>query len=369
MGKSNIMLKHWLSPKMGKEIKGYSSLSDNQFGRSIDFFSEKNNNLQNIRIGIVGLDVINADKIRETLVGLSYPWPKKTILDFGNLRKSDSSFAIPFLKELSRSGIIPILIGKGEETFKTIFESISEKDKSSNLVWIQENFEQKEGDNTFWTTILSKNSYRLNSLGIIGSQSHFRTNKKLAANIAFEEIRLGKLRQNMALIEPAMRDADIVSIDANVIRYSEAQAQISKSPNGLFGEELCRISRYAGISDRVKGLSISGFDLSADEHQLTAQLIAQGIWYFIDGIMNRKGDYPFDEQNLTEYLVDVKQMSVKISFWKSTLSGRWWIQLPKSNSAEKTKMLACTYEDYLEATRGDIPERLIKALGNITSAG
>ena len=363
------MLKHWVSPKSGAEFRGFNDLKMDLFGKSIQFFTGKEDNIKNQHIGLVGLDEINSERLREALYKMSFPWNDKKVIDLGNLRNSDPSFAIQFLRELTQGGIIPIVIGKHTNTTKILFEAFAESIPNANMVWLQEAIPQCHSEDQYWPKIFQDYPQRINQLGLIGSQSHFRSSSenKLLRRIPYEEIRLGKLRKQMNYAEPILRDADFVSIDAAVLRYSEAPSQIEKSPNGLFGEELCRLARYTGISDKVRGFSIAGFDLVDDPHQITASLMAQVIWYFIDGFYNRKGDYPLKEQNLTEYLIDIKSLGTKISFWKSTLSGRWWMQLPKSENERKNILIACTYEDYLDATKSEIPERLIKAIDSIRS--
>ncbi len=359
------MLKHWLSSDKGAQFSSFDGLKFDQFGKSIHFFSGEEEKLEERHIGIIGLDKKNANAIRQKLFSLSHPWAEKRIIDFGNLRNEDPSFAIQCLRELKAGGIIPILIGKNHLAGKILFEAFTPDQNVTNAVWIQEKLSYLKED--YWINLVNKSYSRINTLGILGSQAHFRHSheNELLKNIPFQEIRLGALRENINLAEPILRDADIASIDANALRHSEAPCQIIKSPNGFYGEELCHLSRYAGISDRLKGLSLTGFDLSEDKHNITTAILAQTIWYFIDGFINRKGDYPLKEQNLTEYLVDFKALDTKISFWKSTLSGRWWIQLPKEKTGEKNMLIACTYEDYLEATNEDIPERLIKVMDGL----
>lgn len=59
------------------------------------------------------------------------------------------------------------------------------------------------------------------------------------------------------------------------------------SPNGFYGEEICAISRYAGISDKVSSFGIYEYNSKHDSNYQTAHLIAQMIWYFIEGVNYR----------------------------------------------------------------------------------
>ena len=209
------MLKHWVSPKSGAQFSCFDDLKSDQFGKSIHFFTGNEEKLDKRHIGLIGLDKKNADLVREKLFELSHPWAEKRILDLGNLRNEDSSFAIQCLKELKEGGIIPILIGKNKSAAKVLFEAFTLGQTDSNTVWVQEKLEYLDTD--YWRNLTQKSFTRINSLGILGTQAHFRhiSENNALRNIPFEELRLGSLRDNISLAEPILRDADFVSIDAN----------------------------------------------------------------------------------------------------------------------------------------------------------
>jgi len=52
-------------------------------------------------------------------------------------------------------------------------------------------------------------------------------------------------------------------------------------------------------------------------------------------------------------------------FFKSKKTDRWWIEIPfleySNTKSKQHPLLACTYEDYVSATSGVIPERWYKA--------
>jgi formiminoglutamase len=48
----------------------------------------------------------------------------------------------------------------------------------------------------------------------------------------------------------------MLSVDISAVRQSDAPGNEHASPNGFYGEEICRICRYAGMSDK---LSTAGF--------------------------------------------------------------------------------------------------------------
>jgi hypothetical protein len=84
----------------------------------------------------------------------------------------------------------------------------------------------------------------------------------------FDSYRLGEIN-NITLAEPIFRDADVVSLDLN-IKSSDSGNFISFAPNGFNGKEICSLSRYAGISDKVSIFGIFNHNNSSQESVLIA---------------------------------------------------------------------------------------------------
>ena len=58
-------------------------------------------------------------------------------------------------------------------------------------------------------------------------------------------------------------------------------------------------------------------------------LLAQMIWYFIEGFRERKGDYPIaNKSKYTKYHVALENGEHELTFYKSDFSGRWWMDVP-----------------------------------------
>jgi hypothetical protein len=179
----------------------------------------------------------------------------------------------------------------------------------------------------------------------------------------FESYRLGDISQSIGLVEPLLRDADIVTLDLNSVKSSEVSFNQKYSPNGFNGREICAISRYSGISNKVSSFGIFEYNPSNDD-QATAMLVAQIIWYFIEGFNCRVNDDDFSNQsNYQKFTVLVEDE--ELVFYKSKKTGRWWIEIPfveySNTKSQQHPLLACMYEDYETATKGTIPERWFKA--------
>ncbi len=123
--------------------------------------------------------------------------------------------------------------------------------------------------------------------------------------------------------------------------------------------------RYISMSDQLSSLCIHGFDWNMEEGAQTANMIAQLIWFAIEGFFARIHEFPIDKKDLRAYVVDNKDLDMPISFYKSSKSDRWWFEIPKALYS-KHQLVACSYQDYQIACEGDLPDRLLNAINRLT---
>ncbi|NNE54557.1 MAG: arginase, partial [Flavobacteriales bacterium] len=183
----------------------------------------------------------------------------------------------------------------------------------------------------------------------------------LMAKMYFDTHRLGIINENVERAEPVVRNADLVSIDVASVRHSDAPGTAKTGPNGLYGEQLCQIARYIGMSDKMSAVGFFEYNPTLDRQEITAQLIAQSIWCLIEAVAHRKKDYPVgDKDDYLKYIVDIPDSKDSITFFKSPRSDRWWMDVPypagMRNKYHRHHLVPCTYEDYQRATNEDIPD-------------
>lgn len=174
-----------------------------------------------------------------------------------------------------------------------------------------------------------------------------------------ESIRLGDLRQDLRSSEPLIRDADLVSFDMNAVRHSDAPGVTIPSPNGLFGDEVCALSRYAGISEKVKICGIFELSPEKDLNEQTSHLAAQAAWYFIEGMSHRIKENPLETPAHTKkFIVTPEETDQDLVFYKSTISERWWLEIPVKNPVTgNNHYISCSHDDYRKACSNIIPDR------------
>ncbi len=340
------MLHNWLKPI----IHDSNDFERFQLGHSIAVFKKDFPKLSRIKVALVGIDKASAKAIRTRFYQLSNHFEQLGIADLGNVRKKEVSFIIPIIRELIASGITPILIGLDNKEIQIQLQAHRQQ-KSTPAHWLAVD------DRIRWSP--EKEAVFFSQ---IGGQMHFMSPyfMQQMEEILFDYVGLGRARANIPALEPIIRTADFASIHLAALKLIEAQAQESPSPSGFFLEEVCRITRYAGMSDKLQSIGFYGYKEKQDKEGFSAQAIAQMIWYFIDGLYNRKNDYPASMDGMTEYIVQLREYDTQVTFWKSQKSGRWWLQLPART--EGNFLIPCSYDDYKQAGWGEVSDRILHIL-------
>ena len=325
-------------------------------------------------VNYMGLD-IHFDAIRMALYGL-YPgnWIH-TMVDLGDIEKGasveDSYFAVTTVTAaLLKKNIIPIILGGSQDLLYAQYRAYDSIVSMINMVNVDTRFDLGDAEaainnKSYVGKIIVDKPYNLFNYSVVGYQSFFNPPQEIALMEAlyFDAHRLGVVTQDIKDVEPILRNADLVTFDVTAIKSSELGIYSHENPNGFDGREICAISRYAGISGRVSSFSL--FEISdLTNSKSGAMLLAQVLWYFIEGVNFRVSDDDFkDQKSYTTYKVPIDD-DVLI-FKKSNKTGRWWIELPFisniNNKLESSTLLPCTYNEYLNATNQKLPERWLKA--------
>lgn len=266
--------------------------------------------------------------------------------------------------------ILPILIGGSQDNTVGQYLGYEFLGQAVNLMVLDERIDLDDPEflppaRTWLQQVFKHEPKYLFNYSAIAYQTHFNAQEILNAidDLYFDATRLGRLKENIQFAEPEVRDADLMSIDISCIRAADAPGVAHATPNGLSGWEICQIMRYAGMSDKITSLGIYEYNPMFDNQELTAKLIAQMIWYFVDGYYNRKSDYPIvSEKDFTKYIVNVAESDYDLTFWKSMKSGRWWVEVPfvVQERFERHQLVPCSYEDYENSLRNEVPEKWLR---------
>ena len=318
-------------------------------------------------------EYLNFSKIRRSFYSLFPGNWHLNVADLGDIEPGetveDTYYAQQtLLAELLREGLIPVILGGSQDLIYAQYRAYDKFSQMVNLVNIDSRFdlgdaEKPIGNNSYVGKIVVNKPYNLFNYSNVGYQTYFNSQDEieLMERLFFDAYRLGEVSGNIKITEPVMRDANLVAIDINAINASATGGDINASPNGFDGKEICALSRYAGISDKVTSFGI--YEYNSAYTPAGNMLIAQMIWYFIEGVNYRTNENTISaKKEFIKYQVPVDDEV--LVFYKSPVSGRWWIEIPFiSNTNTKLKrhtLLPCNHEDYLEACNQVIPERWYK---------
>ena len=358
---------------LGKRINIYSDVSAPLELDDVDIAIIGVNEYRNTH-NSVGED-FSLNEVRKTLYNLFPGNWSLNISDLGDLvlgdTVSDTYLALQsIVSELLKNNIIPVIIGGSQDITYANYRSYDYLEKTVNVVNIDPNFDLGDSskpikNNSYLGKIILDKPHNLFNYSTLGYQTYFNSQEEidLMQKLYFEAYRLGELSNNIQNVEPVLRDANIVTLDLKSVRSSEVSSKQKFSPNGFSGKEICAISRYAGISNKVSSFGVYEY-IPSLEDEATEMLIAQVIWYFIEGVNCRVMDSNFyNTADFQKYTVLVDDQ--ELIFLKSLKSSRWWVEIPflqnSNNKLEEHSLLPCMHQDYVDASNGVVPERWYKA--------
>ena len=341
--------------------------------------------LKGLTIALIGLNEhrnsffhnssYNVDQFRKVFYEL-YPgnW-NLSIADLGDLpngeKVEDTYFAIKEIGiHLKQMNIIPVFIGGSHDLMLPLYEVFQNFKQLVNIVSVDRSFDFSQEDElisgrSYMSKIIMEKPNVLNNYTNIGFQSYYcaEQEKDLMGKLYFDSIRLGQVLNQPALAEPIFRDADVVGFDLKCLSWHAIADPLKGQPNGIDSRTICSLTRYAGISDRISFLGF--FEIPSTP--MTDQLLAQMIWYLIEGVQLRFDEYPVNTKDFLKYSVTLSDQIMV--FHKSDKSNRWWMELTNNshlnNKIKSTTLLACTEKDYLNAMQDKIPERWYNAVKRI----
>ena len=373
----------FLSPLDNEIVAFRNELSSQQLGSKIVLHTSQDfPEVTKVSIGIIGVlenrgnsfgnQDIDLTAVRHELYQL-YPgnWDV-SVADFGNIQAGntiqDTYFALKKVAaQLIKNKVIPIVIGGSQDLTYALYRAYDNLEQMVNLVAVDSKFDfGKESDaitsSSYLTKIIIEEPNNLFNYCNIGYQTYYNSQEEidLVEKLFFDGYRLGEVANNIAIAEPVFRDADLVSIDINSVKSSDSGNFKQFIPNGFNGKEICALSRYAGISDKVSSFGI----FNQNDTEQESVLIAQIIWYFIEGYHYRSNEYPFgSRENYLKYIVPIE--GEELVFYKSDKTDRWWIEIPftvnGNNKLKRNTLLPCSHEEYLVACDQELPERWWKA--------
>lgn len=368
-----------------------SITSSSSFLKNIKIFSEKMPEYKDAHLAIIGINETRgaghhagashgANEVRKKLYQLKKGTGAYRIVDLGNLNPGiDLDESYVRLSEVCRilleSNVLPVIIGGSHDLGYGQYWAYEGLEKLVSLLNVDAflDLEDKHGvpaDRKHIHKVLLHEPNYLLSYTHLAYQSYLIDPSSIGVleKLYFEAFRIGQMRTNLQEMEPAIRQADLLSFDVTAIRSSDAPGSDRAQPFGLTGEDACQICWYAGMNEKLSSLGIYGYSPDVDDiHKKTASVIATMIWYFIEGYYHRKNEQDFRSNDFTKYTVSMPVEPETLIFYKSKFTDRWWMEVPMPSKSvyARNSIVPCNYSDYQTATKGDIPDRYIAALSKI----
>ena len=316
------------------------------------------------------------DMIREQLYKLAKIPGRAKIIDLGNMKQGVSfndtlAGLTDVLSFLISENIFPVIIGGSSALVPAIDRAISLSQNNYTLTAVDPRIDysnEKRDLNSlnYLNCIINNHKSKFSHYINIGFQTYLNDQQIINRFLKrrSELLRIGDVRQAIYLTEPLFRDSDVAIFDISAVRQSDAPGTISPSPNGFYGEEICLLSRYAGISDKLKIFGLFDVNPEFDIRNQTTGLAAQIIWFFLEGFSQKQYETPVlnisNSGRFIKYHVRVTDLDDDLIFVKSNLTDRWWIELP--SGTDQNLYVACSHEDYLKANHNEVPDRWVQAV-------
>lgn len=384
-----MSLADFFSPVSGPEGKLFPDLHPAQLGARIRFYKQSFPDLENVSLALFGVEeerraVSNEgcargmEALRPHLYRLfEGTFDASRVADLGTIRQGatveDTYFAVKtVVSELIKQNIMPVIVGGSNDLAFAQYLAYGLAEQKVEMVAVDSRFDLDEMEaevespaaDSYLNKIILHEPNWLFNYSNLGYQSYFVTQNslRLMDKMYFDVHRLGQVAEDLQVTEPVIRGANMLSFDISAIRCPDAPGNGNASPNGLYGEQACHLCRYAGINGRLLSAGFYEFNPAFDRNGQTAMLLAQMIWYFIDGFFARQADYPFGtHSDFTRYRAFLEgEGGHEVTFYKSNRTGRWWMQVPYPENHSKNDrfhLVPCSYNDYQQASSGEMPDR------------
>ena len=304
---------------------------------------------------------------------------KSNLYDLGDILPGqdlkDTYFALSqVVSELVKINVIPVIIGGSQDLLLPIYDAYGKLEQTINICSVNHTLnlgspDVPENANGYLSHLLLKRPCYLFNHANIGLQVPYSNPKEieLFEKLYFDVCRLGEFNDDFKKAEPHLRNSDMISINFESIKASETMDN-NGIPNGFYAEQICQISKYAGISDKVSSLGIFN---NKNYTPIGDSLLAQIIWYFIDGIASRFGDFPKGaKEEYKKFTVFMQDTNHELIFYKSNKSERWWMEVPypstKGMKNERHFIIPCNKEDYQKAMKNELPNLWWKTYQKLT---
>lgn len=305
--------------------------------------------------------------VRKQLYRLSKLDFELPICDLGDLisgrTPQDTHYVLQeVLSSCHYKNAIPVVIGGSNDLSFSLFLALNFHQKNinytqiSNIISLASQGEELNEKN-FLSKIFSSKNLSIKNYHHLGYQKHLNEldSVKLIKEVDFDIVRLAEMMNTTSKCEPYFRKADLVTINADAVESFAEPFSIHPQVNGLNRREICAYMKEIGLSENLKSVGIFNLDIERFGY-LNNQLLAQMIWYLIEGI-NIQNSHPKERSYETFWvLIDDEEYVFK----RDIFTGLWYF----GDSENINECLPCSQDDFDLAKRGILGIRLFNFLKN-----
>jgi formiminoglutamase len=347
---------------------------ENQIGKNISINEDGFTDIENADMIIIGCGEMRGngiqfenstspDAVRKEFYKLFKWHTQVNVADVGNIKRGaniqDSYAALAsVVKELTEQNKKVIILGGSHDVTLGQYNAYVQQEKIIEAVCIDAaidlNMDSVLLADNFLMDFLTGEPNYVKHYTHIGFQSYLVHPQMLEIidKLRFDCYRVGHVKGCVEEMEPAIRNANMLSFDIAAIQNAHAPAN-KLTPNGFDGEEACTLMQYAGMSNTISSIGIYGYNPNMDIDNLTAKQISNMLWYIMDGIHRSKFESNLNErENFNEYTLALANFET--TFLQSKKTGRWWMKTIDE------QYIPCSKSDYLMASQNEMPERWLR---------
>ncbi|MEG1590516.1 formimidoylglutamase [Chryseobacterium sp.] len=284
------------------------------------------------------------------------------VVDLGDLVSGksvqDSHYILQeVLSACHYKGAIPVIIGGSNDFAFSLFSGLNFHQNNINYTQISNIISLNQGEmineHTFLSKILGSKSFSIKNYHHLGYQKHLneQDSVKLIKEVEFDIIRLAEMMNSTERTEPFFRQADLVTVNCDAIESFGDAFSMNPQVNGLNRREICAYMKEIGLSENLKSVGIFNYNIYS-ENQLNHQLLAQMLWYLIEGI-NIQRSHP-KERHYEMYYVLIEDR--QYAFKRDTFSNLWYF----GDDEKIENCIPCSRSDFDEAKKGWLSARFTK---------
>ncbi len=308
-------------------------------------------------------EILDFRNVRTELYRLSKLDFEIPICDLGDLisgkSHQDSHYILQEVLSMCHyKNAIPVIIGGSNDLAFSLFSTLNFHQKNINYTQISNiislaNDGEEITEKNFLSKILSAKNFSIKNYHHLGYQKHLNEidSVKLMKDVEFEIIRLAEMMNSTEKTEPFFRRADLVTVNCDAVESLGDGFSVNPQVNGLNRREICAYMKEIGLSENLKSVGIFNFNGNSD-YFLNHQLLAQMIWYLIEGI-NIQKSHPKERHFETFWvLIDDEQYAFK----RDNFSGLFYF----GDDEKVENLIPCSRMEYDEAKKGNLDRRFLK---------